>query len=87
MAPDIQQCGIDRLAPMWHFMDLTPQGRGNWYASLAYGTNVQAAWADGVELVLGEAAEVFFAEAAVTEQSGEDDGQDRVAEIEAAIDM
>jgi hypothetical protein len=30
--------------------------------------------ADGVELVLGEAAEVFFAEAAVTEQSGEDDG-------------
>jgi len=27
---------------MWHFMDLTPQGRGDWYASLAYGTKVHA---------------------------------------------
>jgi predicted dithiol-disulfide oxidoreductase (DUF899 family) len=43
MAPDIQQRGIDLLAPIWHFMDLTPQGRGNWYASLAYGTDVRAA--------------------------------------------
>jgi predicted dithiol-disulfide oxidoreductase (DUF899 family) len=43
MAPDIQERGIDLLAPIWHFMDLTPQVRGNWYASLAYGTNVQAA--------------------------------------------
>jgi predicted dithiol-disulfide oxidoreductase (DUF899 family) len=40
MAPDIQQRGIDLLAPIWHFMDLTPQGRGNWYASLGYGTKV-----------------------------------------------
>jgi len=40
MAPDIQQRGIDLLAPIWHFMDLTPQGRGDWYASLAYGTKV-----------------------------------------------
>jgi predicted dithiol-disulfide oxidoreductase (DUF899 family) len=40
MAPDIQQRGIDLLAPIWHFMDLTPQGRGNWYANLAYGTKV-----------------------------------------------
>ena len=40
MAPDIQERGIDLLAPIWHFMDLTPQGRGNWYASLAYGTQV-----------------------------------------------
>jgi len=23
-------------------MDLTPQGRGNWYASLAYGTKARA---------------------------------------------
>lgn len=38
MAPDIQERGIDLLTPMWHFMDLTPQGRGSWYASLAYGT-------------------------------------------------
>ena len=43
MAPDIQERGIDLLTPIWHFMDLTPQGRGSWYASLAYGTNVQAA--------------------------------------------
>ena len=43
MAPDIQERGIDLLAPIWHFMDLTPQGRGNWYASLAYGTKVPAA--------------------------------------------
>jgi len=43
MAPDIQERGIDLLAPMWHFLDLTPQGRGDWYASLAYGTEVQAA--------------------------------------------
>ena len=38
MAPDIQERGIDLLAPIWHFMDLTRQGRGNWYASLDYGT-------------------------------------------------
>lgn len=43
MAPDIQERGIDLLTPIWHFMDLTPQGRGSWYASLAYGTKVQAA--------------------------------------------
>ena len=38
MAPDIQERGIDLLTPIWHFMDLTPQGRGSRYASLAYGT-------------------------------------------------
>lgn len=43
MAADIQERGIDLLAPMWHFLDLTPQGRGKWYASLNYGTKVQAA--------------------------------------------
>ena len=42
MAPDIKERGIDLLNPIWHFMDLTPQGRGNWYASLDYGTKVQA---------------------------------------------
>ena len=42
MAPDIQQRGIDLLAPIWHFMDLTPQGRGNWYAGLGYGTRIDA---------------------------------------------
>jgi predicted dithiol-disulfide oxidoreductase (DUF899 family) len=43
MAPDIKERGIDLLTPIWHFMDLTPQGRGSWYASLDYGTKVQAA--------------------------------------------
>jgi predicted dithiol-disulfide oxidoreductase (DUF899 family) len=43
MAPDIQERGIDLLSPSWHFMDLTPQGRGNWHTSLAYGTKVRAA--------------------------------------------
>ena len=38
MAPNIQERGIDLLTPIWHFMDLTPEGRGSWYASLAYGT-------------------------------------------------
>ncbi len=40
MGPDILERGIDLLAPMWHFLDLTPQGRGSWYSSLAYGTKV-----------------------------------------------
>ncbi|HEX6502712.1 MAG TPA: DUF899 family protein [Terriglobales bacterium] len=43
MGPDILERGIDLLTPIWHFMDLTPQGRGSWYASLAYGTKVRAA--------------------------------------------
>jgi predicted dithiol-disulfide oxidoreductase (DUF899 family) len=45
MGPDILERGIDLLAPWWHFMDLTPQGRGNWYTSLSYGTKVQGAFA------------------------------------------
>ena len=36
MAPDIQERGIDLLTPVWTFLDLTPQGRGSWYASLSY---------------------------------------------------
>jgi predicted dithiol-disulfide oxidoreductase (DUF899 family) len=43
MAAEISERGIDLLAPVWHFMDLTPQGRGKWYAGLAYGTRVQSA--------------------------------------------
>ena len=37
MAADIDQRGIDLLNPVWHVLDLTPQGRGDWYASLDYG--------------------------------------------------
>jgi predicted dithiol-disulfide oxidoreductase (DUF899 family) len=43
MAPDIQERGIDLFTPIWHFLDITPQGRGNWTASLAYGTKLRAA--------------------------------------------
>jgi len=46
LADDIKERGIDELNPIWNVMDLTPQGRGSWYASLEYGTKskgVQAA--------------------------------------------
>jgi predicted dithiol-disulfide oxidoreductase (DUF899 family) len=36
MADDIGERGIDLLSPVWHLLDLTPQGRGEWYASLDY---------------------------------------------------
>jgi predicted dithiol-disulfide oxidoreductase (DUF899 family) len=43
MAPDIQERGIDLLVPVYNLMDLTPQGRGNWYASLDYAPAVRHA--------------------------------------------
>lgn len=36
MAEDIKERGIDLLAPVWHLLDLTPQGRGDWYPDLSY---------------------------------------------------
>ncbi len=42
MGPEIAERGIDLLAPVWSFLDLTPQGRGKWYASLSYGTKARA---------------------------------------------
>ncbi|WP_425246105.1 DUF899 family protein [Streptomyces sp. NEAU-NA10] len=36
MADDIDQRGIDLLTPVWHLLDLTPRGRGDWYAGLDY---------------------------------------------------
>jgi predicted dithiol-disulfide oxidoreductase (DUF899 family) len=41
MGPDIKERGIDLLTPVWNFMDLTPRGRGEWYASLTYGTKAR----------------------------------------------
>jgi predicted dithiol-disulfide oxidoreductase (DUF899 family) len=38
MADDIAERGIDLLNPVWHLLDLTPKGRGNWYAELDYGS-------------------------------------------------
>ena len=43
LAHDIQERGIDAMTPIWNVLDLTPQGRGTFYASLDYGTKVQAA--------------------------------------------
>src|SRR5437660_468014 len=41
LADDVKERGIDELNPIWNVMDLTPQGRGKFYASLEYGTKVQ----------------------------------------------
>jgi predicted dithiol-disulfide oxidoreductase (DUF899 family) len=43
MAEDIKERGLDLLCPVYNILDLTPQGRGDWYADLSYGTKVQAA--------------------------------------------
>jgi predicted dithiol-disulfide oxidoreductase (DUF899 family) len=43
LGDDIKERGIDELNPIWNVLDLTPQGRGTFDASLDYGTNVQAA--------------------------------------------
>jgi len=40
---EIPERGIDSYTPIWNVLDLTPQGRGTFYASLDYGTKVQAA--------------------------------------------
>jgi predicted dithiol-disulfide oxidoreductase (DUF899 family) len=36
MAEDIGERGIDLLSPVWHLLDLTRQGRDEWYAGLDY---------------------------------------------------
>ena len=36
MAEDIDQRGLDLLSPVWNMLDLTPAGRGDWYADLTY---------------------------------------------------
>jgi len=41
MADDVRERGIDLLSPVYHVLDLTPQGRGDWYAELGYGTSVR----------------------------------------------
>ena len=40
MSKDIRERGIDLLTPVYNMLDLTPQGRGDWYAELGYGTKV-----------------------------------------------
>ena len=36
MADDRRERGIDLLTPVWHLLDLTPNGRDDWYPSLSY---------------------------------------------------
>src|SRR5919201_904273 len=36
MAEDVKERGIDLLTPVYNALDLTPQGRGDWYAKLTY---------------------------------------------------
>ncbi|MDA3645967.1 DUF899 family protein [Saccharopolyspora indica] len=36
MSEEIDERGIDLLAPVWHILDLTPRGRGDWYPTLGY---------------------------------------------------
>lgn len=36
MDSEIKERGIDLLSPIWHMLDLTPQGRGDWYTKLEY---------------------------------------------------
>lgn len=43
LGEDIKERGIDELNPIWNVLDLTPQGRGTFYASNEYGTKVQSA--------------------------------------------
>ena len=41
MGSDVKERGIDLLMPMWHFLDLTPQGRGDFYTKLEYPKRAQ----------------------------------------------
>jgi len=43
LGEDLKERGIDEYNPIWNILDLTPQGRGTFYASLDYGTKVQIA--------------------------------------------
>ncbi len=36
MSEEIRERGIDLLSPVWNLLDLTPEGRDNWYPSLSY---------------------------------------------------
>lgn len=43
MSSNIPERGIDLLTPVYNLLDLTPQGRGDWYASFKYEPKVRAA--------------------------------------------
>jgi predicted dithiol-disulfide oxidoreductase (DUF899 family) len=41
MSDDINERGIDLLTPVYNMLDLTPEGRGDWYAELSYPRDLQ----------------------------------------------
>jgi predicted dithiol-disulfide oxidoreductase (DUF899 family) len=43
MSKDIRERGLDLLCPVYNILDLTPQGRGDWYAAFDYAPKVFAA--------------------------------------------
>lgn len=43
MGPEVKERGIDLLTSVYNLLDLAPQGRGKWYASLNYQAKSQAA--------------------------------------------
>jgi len=43
MGGDIRERGIDLLTPVYNMLDLVPEGRDDWYASLDYGTEARRA--------------------------------------------
>jgi predicted dithiol-disulfide oxidoreductase (DUF899 family) len=49
LEPDFDTRGIDEYNPIWNILDLTPQGRRDWDASLDYGTSVPRGGARGKE--------------------------------------
>ena len=43
ISEQVNERGLDLLCPVYNVLDLTPQGRGEWYASFDYPPKVQAA--------------------------------------------
>jgi predicted dithiol-disulfide oxidoreductase (DUF899 family) len=43
LGEEIKERGIDELSPIWNILDLTPQGRGDFYTSLDYGAKAKSA--------------------------------------------
>jgi predicted dithiol-disulfide oxidoreductase (DUF899 family) len=42
MAEDIKERGLDLLCAVYNILDLTPQGRGDWYVSFNYPAKIHA---------------------------------------------
>jgi predicted dithiol-disulfide oxidoreductase (DUF899 family) len=42
MAADIPQRGLDLMFALWNVLDLTPRGRGDWYAGLDYAPRLRS---------------------------------------------